>query len=83
VRRYTVQSEFGFGKNALNVFGAQEALFALQHKVRGLGASSAGLLGILNELGEAFGAVLRPFDAGMEAVLGHKCDKDYICFLFY
>jgi len=31
------------------------------------------------EICEAFCAVLRAFDAGMETVLGHNCAEDYRC----
>jgi hypothetical protein len=44
----------------------------LKHVIGRLSAGSAGLLGVIKKLGEVFGAVLRAFNTGMEAILGHS-----------
>ena len=67
-----VQAQFGFGEGVLDLLGGLEAFVGLEHEVGGLGAGGAGLLGVVEELRETLGAVLRAFDAGMETIFGHS-----------
>src|SRR5439155_24674061 len=63
-----VKLHFGFGKRVLDFLRALEARFALEHVIGGLCSGRAGPFGVLEELREAFGAMLRPFNAGMKTV---------------
>ena len=72
VRGDAVEAELGFGKGSLDLLGGFEALIALDHEVGGLRAGGAGLLGVIQELRETFGAVLGTFDTGMETIFGHS-----------
>src|SRR6266851_5590772 len=70
--RNAVEAHFGFGKNLFDLPCALESFVGLEHVVGGLRAGGAGFLGVIEELGEVLGAVLRPFDAGMKTSFGHR-----------
>ena len=67
-----VQAHVSFGEGVLDFFGAFESFFGLQHVVGRLRASRARFPGVIEELGQALGAMLCAFDAGMEAGCRHK-----------
>lgn len=72
MRRYAIKAHLRFGERVLDFLRALEAVPALKHVIGRLRARCAGLFGVIEELREVLGAVLRPFDAGMETFFGHN-----------
>jgi hypothetical protein len=67
-----IKLQLRFGKRVFDFLGRLKAFVRMQHVVRRLGAGSTRLFGVFKKLGEAFRAVLRAFNTGMETILGHN-----------
>ena len=67
-----VEFQFRFGKSVFDFLDGLKAFVRLEHIIGRLSAGSSGLFGVVEKLGEAFGAMLRAFNTGMEAILGHN-----------
>jgi hypothetical protein len=72
VRGDAIEAQLRLGEGLLDLAGGLEALAALQHVVRGLGAGRTGFFGVSQKLREALGAVLSALNGGMINRLCHR-----------
>jgi hypothetical protein len=67
-----IELHLRLGKGVFDFLRGLKAFVRLKHVIRRLGAGCARLPGVIKKLSEAFRAMLRAFNTGMETILGHN-----------